>query len=354
MSEIDSAADKVNAWLQPLADEAAPCGPDLEYDNDFLALTQAAAGKPESQFGAAEPPDWRAVVELAESMFERTRDLRVAIFWARANLHLIGYAALPVGLKLVLGLLEDHWEHLHPLPDPDDGDLYARVNALTLLREPEAMIGDLRASRIVEDRVIGVLPVRAVEVALGLSPPHSGEADVGKEPASQMLRAAVEKTPTLRAACQEAVALTRRLISVVNDKLGSGEAPDLRPLYTLVNGVLSMLPPEAAADEAGGEADTSDAAGGAGAGAAGSGGSRRGLSGSVTSREEAVRAIDMVCEYLRHAEPSNPAPLFLRRGKQLINHDFLQLMKVLAPDALSEVARVVGIDPDTVESPEGT
>jgi type VI secretion system protein ImpA len=29
-------------------------------------------------------------------------------------------------------------------------------------------------------------------------------------------------------------------------------------------------------------------------------------------------------------------------------------MKVLAPDALSEVARVVGIDPDSVESPEGT
>src|SRR5512137_2857720 len=137
MSELDVAADKVNAWLQPLADEAAPCGPDLEYDNDFLAITQAAAGKPESQFGGAEPPDWRAVVELADSMFERSRDLRLAIFWLRASLHLQGYGALPVGLKLVLGLMENHWDHVHPLPDPDDGDQYARVNALTLLREPE-------------------------------------------------------------------------------------------------------------------------------------------------------------------------------------------------------------------------
>ena len=74
----------------------------------------------------------------------------------------------------------------------------------------------------------------------------------------------------------------------------------------------------------------------------------------MTSREEAIRAIDLVCEYLERAEPTNPAPLFLRRGRQLINHDFLQLMKVLAPDALSEVARVVGVDPDTVESPDGS
>jgi type VI secretion system protein ImpA len=349
MSEIDAAADKVNAWLQPLADEAAPCGPDLEYDNDFLALTQAAAGKPESQFGGAEPPDWRAVLELADSMFERTRDLRLAIFWLRASLHLLGYGALPVGLKLLIGLLENYWDPLHPLPDPDDGDLYARVNALTLLREPEGVIGDLRVSRIVEDRAIGVLTVRAVEVALGLSQPFSDETDLGKDPIRLMLRAAVEKIPGLRERCQEALALTRQLMSLVNDKLG-GEAPDLRPLYALVNGVVSLLPEDVVASEDDGaegvEGDESSVGRGSG--------SRRGLSGSVTSREEAVRAIDMVCEYLKHAEPSNPAPLFLRRGRQLINHDFLQLMKVLAPDALSEVARVVGIDPDSVESPEGT
>ena len=43
-------------WLSAVSDED-PCGPDLEYDNDFLALTQAAAGKPETQFAPAEPPE---------------------------------------------------------------------------------------------------------------------------------------------------------------------------------------------------------------------------------------------------------------------------------------------------------
>ncbi|ODV11473.1 MAG: hypothetical protein ABT20_05720 [Rubrivivax sp. SCN 70-15] len=349
MSELDALERKIASWLQPLPDDAAPCGPDLEYDNEFLAITQAAAGKPESQFGAAEPPDWRAVSEQAESLFERTRDLRIAILWLRAGLHLEGYALLPLGLRLLGGLVESQWDHVHPLPDPDDGDPYARVNALTLLREPEGLIGDLREARIVDDRAVGELTGRAVEVALGLSPAREGEAATSKEQLSQMMAAALAKMPWLRATCADAVAQTKQLIASLNDKLGIGTAPDLRPLYALANGVASLLPPEAAADEA------VDDEGGGEVGAAGApGGARRGLSGAVNSREEAVRAIDLVCEYLERAEPTNPAPLFLRRARQLINHNFLQLMKVLAPDALAEVARIVGVDPDGVEEPGGS
>ncbi|MFY9510726.1 MAG: type VI secretion system protein TssA [Rubrivivax sp.] len=349
MSDIAAADNKVATWLQPLGDEAAPCGADLEYDNDFLAISQAAAGKPESQFGPAEPADWRGVVDLADTLFERTRDLRVAVFWVRAILHTMGYAALPVGLKLLIGLAEQHWDHVHPMPDPDDGDPYARVNALTVLRENEGLIGDLREARLVADRSIGELTVRHVEVALGLSPARSGETDIGSSQIGQMLAAAVAKTPELRGQCNEALALVKQLISLLNDKLGIGVGPDLRPLYTLVNGVVGLLPVEEVAEEG-----AADEEGGGEDGAPRSGGKSRGLSGSVTSREEAVRAIDMVCDYLMKAEPTNPAPLFLRRGRQLINHDFLQLMKVLAPDSLSEVARVVGVDPDTVETPGGS
>ena len=39
----------VDTWLEPLADSV--CGEDLEYDNEFLEMTQAAAGKPETTFG---------------------------------------------------------------------------------------------------------------------------------------------------------------------------------------------------------------------------------------------------------------------------------------------------------------
>ena len=36
------------AWLEPVGDSA--CGEDIEYDNEFLELVQAAAGKPGDQF----------------------------------------------------------------------------------------------------------------------------------------------------------------------------------------------------------------------------------------------------------------------------------------------------------------
>jgi type VI secretion system protein ImpA len=348
MSEIEDAQAQIERWLEPLSDGAEPCGPDLEYDNEFLALTQAVTGKPESQFGPAEAPEWRKVVEIADDLFQRTRDLRVAMQWARAMLHLQGYASLVLGLKLLNGLIDTHWDHIHPLPDPDDNDPYGRVNALTLLREPAGLLGDLRDARVVEDRAIGVLLVRDAEVALGLAAVSPDRSEMTRDQVTRMLEAALAKSPDLRDHCLQAVAELRALMAKVSDKLGS-EAPDLRVLYAVVNGLAGLLPAEASPLDDSAEAAEDDATA---AGSGGGGGGRaRGLSGTVSSRDEALRAIDLVVEYLERTEPTNPAPLFLRRARQLVGHNFLQLMKVLAPDALAEVARTVGVDPESVEDP---
>src|SRR5690349_18710802 len=52
----------VDRWLQPLADGLG-CGPDLEYDPEALELEEVS-GKPETQFGPAEPPNWARLREL--------------------------------------------------------------------------------------------------------------------------------------------------------------------------------------------------------------------------------------------------------------------------------------------------
>jgi type VI secretion system protein ImpA len=340
MSDLEEADAKITAWLQPLPDAEAPCGPDLEYDNDFLALTQAASGKPESQFGPAEPPDWRKASELAESLLDRSRDLRVAIHWLRAGLHLHGYAALPPGLRLLAGMVGGLWDRVHPLPDPDDNDPYGRVNALTLLREGEGLIGDLRSSPVLRDRAIGEIRGRDVELASGLADALADEAAPGLESLRQMMAAAVEGHAELAGEVQSAADEARRLDELVSSALGSA-APDLAPLRRLVDAVLALMPgaePVAAGDGVDGAAQ-------------GEGGDARGLSGGVRSREEAIRAIDMICAYLERHEPTNPAPLFLRRARQLVGHNFLQLMKELAPGALPDVARMVGVDPESVETP---
>ena len=350
MAELEDFDAQASRWLQPLPDGEAPCGADLEYDNDFLALVQAAAGKPESQFGPAEPPEWPRVRDGAAELLERTRDVRLGVMWLRAGLRMHGLLALPSGLKLLQGWVAgDLWPALHPLPDPDDQDPYGRVNALALLRENEGVLGDLRVARVIADRAIGEVTVRSIELASGLAAPIGSEAMPNKATLDQMLAAGVAKRPELRTAALDAQATLKALSADIDRLLGEWGGPELKPLATLLNAVISAMPaPAEAFDGEGSEEGDEDGDSGA-SGAR----MRRGLSGSVSSRDDALRAIDMVIAYMEAAEPTNPAPLFLRRARQLVNHNFLQLMKVLAPDAMHEVARIVGVDPDSVETPDG-
>ena len=193
-----AASPVVDAWLEPLPDAA--CGADLEYEDDFREIGKAAVGKPGTQFAEdadAVPPDWRAVGNLAESMFERTRDVRVAIYWARSRLRMEGATTLPASLRLVHGLLERYWDEVHPLPDGDD--VYARINALADMCSASGLLGDLRDALIVDDRAIGELRTRDVEIALGTVEPRSSDPAFGLSQVEQMLRDAVANRPDIAA-----------------------------------------------------------------------------------------------------------------------------------------------------------
>jgi type VI secretion system protein ImpA len=104
--------------LEPMS-AANPCGPDLEQDPDFFALEQALRGRPEQRMGAAVspavPPDWSAVEALAASLLTRTKDLRVAIFLARAESQLHGLPGLSQGLDVLDRLIRRFGNQLHPL-----------------------------------------------------------------------------------------------------------------------------------------------------------------------------------------------------------------------------------------------
>jgi type VI secretion system protein ImpA len=337
----------VDTWLEPLGDPA--CGEDLEWDNDFLEMTQAAAGKPGTQFNDdkdAVPPDWRSVHRLAESLFERTRDVRVAIYWARAQLNLEGAITLPDSFRLIHGLLDRYWDDVHPRPD--DGDAYARINALNDMASVAGLYGDLRQATIFASRSVGELHGREVEIALGVLDPRDGEAPYTTAHLEQMLSAAVEENAALRSFPQRAVDELEKITGLMNERVGYAAAPDLGSLNRLLSGLAGMMPGEASAssdvsyDE--GVADAGDTVSSGDAPAA----PRRvargaGLAGSVDSREDALRAIDMVCAYLDRTEPTNPAQFFLRRARKLVDKNFLELVRELAPESLDQVARVMGV-----------
>src|SRR5690242_14397150 len=94
--------------LQPV-DPDKPCGGNLEYDPDFLALQQAAQGRPEREMGneviPAEEPNWKEVKRLSLQLLGRTKDLRVAVLLCRALLHTDGLAGFREGLEALKGLV---------------------------------------------------------------------------------------------------------------------------------------------------------------------------------------------------------------------------------------------------------
>ncbi len=328
-----------DAWLLPLSDEE-PCGADLEYDAEALELGQIT-GKPESQFGPGEPADWPRVKEICETLFTRTRDLRAAMWWGRARLNLEGFVALPATLALMHGLLERFWNDLHPQPDGDDPDALARLSVLGALDTLDSLLGDIRNARLSSDPRLDGLRVRDVEVALSKLAPRADEAPRTQGQIVGILAGAPDVAAALRMQTDGALASLKQIQTLMNERFSSDLGVDLTFVRGMLTSVATVLP--VAADESGPHVDTD-----AGQGAPAPSGRASGIH-SVDSRQDAIRAIELVCDYLERHEPTNPAQLLLRRAARVIDKNFLQLVKELAPDAVKEVSRVMGIDPGTVQ-----
>ena len=328
----------IEQWLLPLGPEE-PCGPDLEYDPLSLELRDAT-GKPESQFGPGEPPNWSRVAELSESLFERTRDLRVALLWGRAKLNVDGFAALPAVLELFGGLLGEFWDHLHPLPDADDPDALSRLSVIGGLDKLDSLLGDIRNARLSSDARLQGLRVRDVEVALSKLSPRADETPRTVGQIQGMLGDAIEASAALTAQTDGGLAALKRIETLMNERFGVGKGVDLSAARSMLTSVKSMLP---AATSQAAEAVSA----GVGTAAAPAAAPRSGVH-SVETRQDAIRAIELVCAYLERSEPTNPAQLLLRRAARVIDKNFVQLVRELAPDAVKDVARIMGIDPSKI------
>ena len=64
--------------------------------------------------------------------------------------------------------------------------------------------------------------------------------------------------------------------------------------------------------------------------------------GDIRSREDALRALERVCDFLARNEPTNPAPLLIRRAQRVMTMPFLDIIRELAPDAAGQVETITG------------
>ena len=320
-------------------------GPDCEYDNDFLALSQAVAGKPEQQFGdtviPAVDPDWREVDSLASLLLGRTRDLRVVAWLALANTRLHGVAAFSAGLKLMLTLCERYWDDVHPRVVVDgDSDPYLRMNAIAAFSGSEfsgedRLVQALRASVLIKQPL--TLTYRDVELAFA----QVGDAQYSQAQAESMLSDAMAAGNTDIAEIAVAYNSFLALRSLLEEKVASGDTPDLERLENVLKPVVRGME-RMQAQSTGSFSEEGNSEGSPSGGIVANGQVQASATGTIQSREDCRRALDRVCEYLERHEPSNPASLFARRAQRMLSLPFLDIMRELSPDSMSHLEMLTG------------
>lgn len=337
----------------------APCGESLEYDASYMELMRSAEGKASQQMGDAinegEPPNWREVRGASIDLFSRTKDLGVAMVLLSALLNQEGITGLRDGLALVKGLLETHWDHLHPQLDPDDdNDPLERMNLVSSLAAPPYQPGDprkfqqtLRQAPLATSRRLGTFSLRDVLLATGEINPREGE----NVPDMVLIEGAfadtdIEELKARGDAAAEALELSRSLNDWITTKVGATQAPDLDPWIKAVKAVADVLSQQLLKRGIGAEEEPDTDAGDPGSGgppAAGGGAAPQGpaLSGSIRSREDVLRALEKVVEYYTRNEPSSPVPLLIRRAQKLVTMNFIEAITDLSPAALDQL-RVIG------------
>jgi type VI secretion system protein ImpA len=293
----------VAAMLRPIS-AGEPCGPSLRYHDDFVALRELAAGD--------ERAEWARVRDQALSLAGQGHDLRVWVWVCRAGLCSDGLAGLADGLDLIAQGSARYWDELPPF-DPDETTpeerFLGRINALTELgiTSHRANLADLmRVNRNLTD-------LRAdLDRMIARTVPDAAA------------KAALERCHAAMAAIGE----------TFRTRFGDGHDPQLG--FEFLAERLTALTPKFGAVTPPVGSPAAAAAGGSAAPAA------HAALGPVTSRDDVVRALNLVLEYYHANEPSSPVPLLVARARKLVTMSFLEAMKDLAPAGLKELQAVAG------------
>lgn len=328
-----------------------PCGKDLEYDPDFIAMEAAAQGKSEQVTGGgagdgeehiipAVEPDWKEVKKLALQLMLRTRDLRVVTYLSRALLITDKFDGFCDGLNLLHGLISSQWDNLYPLLDAEDAnDPTQRINIISSLSDMDAGIQQIRKTTIVQSSRAGQFCLRDIDLATGKATAQSDE----KLPEMAIIEAAfldcdIDELESTYHAVSGAANLLNKINDVLTEKVGAQNAPDTKYLDSEMKRLDTILSEQMVRR---GSSDSSTAT------VADEQNeltniTPQSMKGEITSRADVTRALDKVCEYFHKYEPSSPVPLLLQRAKRLVSKDFMEIMQDLVPDGVNQAKNIAG------------
>jgi type VI secretion system protein ImpA len=340
----------VDVLLEDL-EEAAPCGPNFEYDAAFLELEQSALGKPEVQYGdtivPAAPPEWKHVKKQALDLLARTRDLRVAMPLVRALLALHAMPGFADGVRLLERLVGERWDTVHPQLDPDDGnDPLLRINSLAQLTDPATVLLELRETAFVMLPGLGPLTLRVLEQANGEAPVPDGQTALAQESIDAALADVSDEAMEVATnAVTGALESVTNLEATLAHHVGSTQSLDLGALARPLRRMATLLASRAQAAQDVPAAAPADGDGALEQGGAAGATRAAAITGDVASRADVIRMIDKILAYYQRHEPSSPVPMLLERAKLLAPMSFMEVMENLAPDSLQQLHVIRGPQP---------
>jgi type VI secretion system protein ImpA len=336
MTSIDDLAKPISA--------EAPCGPDLAYDPAFQQLETLVRGKPETQFSAAEDPDWKELRDLAVAFHGRSKHLTASVILALSLLKTEGFVGLRDGLALVHRILADNWDTVYPRLDPEDNnDPTERVNILGNLvssGDPYRFIPRLQGTVIAQSPSLG--RVKLQDILAAKQPPAApaeGQPAPLSEPQIQGVfkDSKVDDLKAVHEAVAQSVETVKAIDAFLSEKVGTRGVnfdeltKTLKQVQGSVASFIGAPPVEGAA--------------GAEAAAVGAATATVSVPGAINSREDVVRALERICDFYRLNEPSSPVPLILYRAQRMAKMNFMEIVNELTPDAVTTVKGVTGRQP---------
>lgn len=333
----------IETLLAPVTAEQ-PCGENLEYDADFQAMEQASLGKAEQQFGStiipAEPADWTRVEKLATGLLSRTKDIRVMMALTHAWTRRRGLEGYADGLLLLGQALSLYWDQLWPsLTDGGEFDPFYRINALAGLSDKSSLTTTLRQSVLLRSNGDEIIVRDAQSLLDGSKTECAGypggrvrlidELTRGGQPGIEAIGQIEGRLQTIR--------------TWLLEQLGESGVPEMEQLLKTV-GMIAGVSRASRSDEpvetTSEPQPTLSAAQPAAAVQLPAMTDWR--TAQVATRADAQLMLEKVKQYFAQHEPSHPAPLMIDRVQRLIELDFMEIIRDLAPDGVNQLQNIFG------------
>ncbi|MEA3120831.1 MAG: type secretion system protein ImpA [Paraburkholderia sp.] len=360
------AADSIEAptlhdWMAPM-EASAPCGADLEYDPEFVVLSAKVVPRVEAQYGdfvgTPDPIHWSDVDRDCRRLMMRSKDMRLAVLFARCRTRLAGATGLAEGIALLAAWLDAFPQALHPQPGADserDAALEIRMNALQALTDVDGLLGDVREITLTRSTATR-LQVRDVERAFAHPRPTDA---LAPESVRRQLDDLRLHQPAVMAGFNDAHASLAAIEAWSHENLGTW-VPDLSELNRLLRHVAgqdarleratALSPENAPCVDAALVADAADAAAGADAAAPCGPMTKMGASTSTrvsmpgergartppADRHAALERIREARQWFEAHEPSSPIPVLLRRAEQFVGKRYAEVVQAIPAALLAE------------------